>query len=210
MGPLGRWVQSEARRPDAEATAVPRELAALPMRTLRPQQAAGVYAQPRGEVRCLERRGVPHRLSHGYYVVVPQEHVGTNWMPALETAAAGIATADFGTGAVVLMAVSAARRHGAIPRAIGTAVVAVPRQRNIIALADRTARSGSSSGILPAWGSRGGRAIRCRTGTGPSRPLDLPCPRCGQPFTPMTCCFSAVPRWPARSSQTVGSARTSI
>jgi predicted transcriptional regulator of viral defense system len=124
----------------AEATAVPRELAGLPMKTLRPQQAAGVYAQPRGEVRRLERRGVLHRLSHGYYVVVPQEHVGTNWMPALETAAAGIATADFGSGAAVLMGVSAARLHGAIPRAISTAVVAVPRQRNTIALADRTAK----------------------------------------------------------------------
>jgi len=119
-----------------DATAVPRELAGLPLRTLRPQQAAGVYAQPRGEVRRLERRGALHRLAHGYYVVVPQEHVGTDWMPALETAAAGIATADFGPGNVVLMGISAARMHGAIPRAIGTAVVAVPAQRNTITLAD--------------------------------------------------------------------------
>ncbi len=126
--------------PDTRRTsAVPRELAGLPLRTLRPQQAAGVYAQPRVEVRRLERRGALHRLAHGYYVVVPQEHVGTEWMPALEAAAAGIATADFGPGAAILMGVSAARLHGAIPRAIGTAVVAVPAQRNTIALADRTA-----------------------------------------------------------------------
>lgn len=125
--------------PNVDATAVPRELAGLPMRTLRPQQAAGVYAQPRGEVRRLERRGALHRLAHGYYVVVPQEHVGTDWMPALEAAAAGIATADFGAGGAILMGVSAARMHGAIPRAIATAVVAVPAQRNAIALADRAA-----------------------------------------------------------------------
>ncbi|MDT4934650.1 MAG: hypothetical protein QOK11_2542 [Pseudonocardiales bacterium] len=123
-----------------DATAVPREIAGLPMRTLRPQQAAGVYAQPRGEVRRLERRGALHRLAHGYYVVVPQEHVGTEWMPALEAAAAGIATADFGPGAAILMGVSAARLHGAIPRAIATAVVAVPAQRNTITLADRAAK----------------------------------------------------------------------
>lgn len=122
-----------------DAAAVPRELAALPLRTLRPQQAAGVYAQPRVEVRRLERRGVLHRLAHGYYVVVPQEHVGTAWMPALEAAAAGIAVADFGPGQAVLMGVSAARLHGAIPRAIGVAVVAVPAQRNAIRLADRRA-----------------------------------------------------------------------
>lgn len=123
----------------AIVAAVPRELARLPMRTLRPQQAAGVYAQPRGEVRRLERRGALHRLAHGYYVVVPQEQIGTEWMPTLEAAAAGIATADFGAGAVVLMGVSAARLHGAIPRAIAAAIVAVPAQRNAITLADRTA-----------------------------------------------------------------------
>jgi hypothetical protein len=38
------------------------------------------------------------------------------------------------------MGVSAARLHGALPRAIGTAVVAVPSQRNPVALVDRTAR----------------------------------------------------------------------
>lgn len=123
-----------------DTTAVPRELASLPMRTLRPQQAAAVYAQPRAEMRRLERRGALHRLAHGYYVVVPQEHAGTEWMPALEAAAAGIATADFGPGNAILMGISAARMHGAIPRAIATAVVAVPAQRNTITLADRTAK----------------------------------------------------------------------
>jgi predicted transcriptional regulator of viral defense system len=126
--------------PDALGTvAVPRELAALPLRTLRPQQAAGVYAQPRVEVRRLERRGALHRVAHGYYVVVPQEHVGATWLPALEAAAAGIATADFGPGQAVLMGLSAARLHGVLPRALGVAVVAVPAQRNPITLTDRDA-----------------------------------------------------------------------
>lgn len=125
--------------PDLVATAVPRELAASPLRTVRPQDAESIYAQPRGEMRRLERRGVLHRLAHGYYVVVPQDQTGTAWMPALEAAAAGIATADFGPANAILMGVSAARLHGAIPRAIGTAVVAVPSQRSAITLVDRVA-----------------------------------------------------------------------
>jgi predicted transcriptional regulator of viral defense system len=122
-----------------DVTGAPRELAALPLRTLRPQQAGGVYTQPRAEMRRLEQRGAVHRLAHGYYVVVPQEHVGAAWMPTLEAAAAGIATADFGPANAILMGVSAARLHGALPRAISTAVVAVPAQRNAITLADRPA-----------------------------------------------------------------------
>ncbi|MBB2890221.1 type IV toxin-antitoxin system AbiEi family antitoxin domain-containing protein [Flexivirga oryzae] len=109
------------------------------MRTLRPRDAQGVYAQPRGEVRRLEHRGALHKLAHGYYVVVPQEQTGTGWMPTLEAAAAGIATADFGPANTVLMGLSAARLHGAIPRALGAAVVAVPAQRNTITLVDRAA-----------------------------------------------------------------------
>jgi predicted transcriptional regulator of viral defense system len=125
--------------PDVTTTAVPRELAAAPLRTLRPRDADGVYAQPRGEMRRLERRGVLHRLAHGYYVVVPQDQTGTGWMPTLEAAAAGIASADFGPANAILMGVSAARLHGAIPRALGTAVVAVPAQRSAIKLTDRAA-----------------------------------------------------------------------
>ncbi len=60
-------------------------------------------------------------------------------MPTLEAGAAGIATAEFGPANAILMGVSAARLHGAIPRALGTAVVAVPAQRATINLADRVA-----------------------------------------------------------------------
>jgi hypothetical protein len=52
-----------------------------------------------------------------------------SWAPALDAVALGIAQTDYGKDAVALVSVSAARQHGAIPRAIGVAVVAVPRQR---------------------------------------------------------------------------------
>ncbi len=80
-----------------------RELAAFALRTLRPQDAKSIYAQPRGEMRRLEQRGVLHRLAHGYYVVGPQDQTGTGWMPALETAAAGNTTADFGPANATLV-----------------------------------------------------------------------------------------------------------
>lgn len=65
--------------------------------------------------------------------------VGHTWMPDLEVAAAGIASAIYGIDHVVVMGVSAARLLGAIPRALATAVVAVPRQHRTIGLSDRTA-----------------------------------------------------------------------
>ncbi|PRC50408.1 hypothetical protein C6A85_69580, partial [Mycobacterium sp. ITM-2017-0098] len=75
----------------------------------------------------------------GYYAVVPQEMWGRPWMPNLESAAAGIATAIYGFDNVVVMGVSAARLHGVMPRALATAIVAVPRQHRPIELSDRTA-----------------------------------------------------------------------
>jgi len=60
-------------------------------------------------------------------------------MPSLEAAAAGIAAADFGVRNAPLMGPSAARMHGAIPRALAAAVVAAPTQRNSIPLLDRAA-----------------------------------------------------------------------
>ena len=65
--------------------------------------------------------------------------VGRGWMPGLEAAAAGIASAIYGPDDIVVMGVSAARLHGAIPRALATATVAVPAQHRPIALSDRTA-----------------------------------------------------------------------
>lgn len=121
------------------ASGVPQKLAAFPMRTFRAAEAADAYAHPDPQLRRLEERGVLHRLAHGYYTVVPQEYVGTGWMPTLEAAAAGIAGARFRPQRAPLMGVSAARVHGAIPRALNAAIVASPAQHDPIMLLDRSA-----------------------------------------------------------------------
>ncbi|MGB8386716.1 MAG: hypothetical protein WCE76_02440, partial [Mycobacterium sp.] len=69
--------------------------------------------------------------------MVPQDMVGRQWVPSLEAAAAGIASAIYGATDAVLMGISAARVLGAIPRALATAVVAVPGQHRPIRLKDR-------------------------------------------------------------------------
>lgn len=116
---------------------VPASFARRPLRTVRPVDAAEQYAQPRQQLARLARNGVLHRVANGFYVVVPQDQVGLPWLPALEAVAAGIAAADFGPRDAVLMGISAARLHGAIPRALAAAVVAVPRQRARVRLRDR-------------------------------------------------------------------------
>lgn len=109
------------------------------MRTFRTADAEIAYPHPAPQLRRMERLGTLHRLAHGYYTVVPQDQVGADWMPALEAAAAGIAAACFRPTRAPLMGVSAARMHGALPRALGTAIVAAPTQHEAIALLDRPA-----------------------------------------------------------------------
>lgn len=114
-------------------------LARAPLRTIRAKDASGTYAHPGPELARLAERGLLHRVANGYYVVVPQEMVGRSWVPNLEAAAAGIGSAIYGPDSAILMGISAARALGAIPRALGTAVVAVPRQHRPITLNDRSA-----------------------------------------------------------------------
>lgn len=121
------------------STPIPPHLAQVPMRTLRPRDAEAAYAHPRAEFARLTERGLLHRVADGYYVVVPQDMVGRTWTPGLEETAAGIATAIYGPDDVVVMGPSAARLHGAIPRALGTATVAAPSQHRAIELSDRKA-----------------------------------------------------------------------
>jgi hypothetical protein len=78
-------------------------------------------------------------LATGYYAVVPDDQIDRPWIPELESAALGIAAADQGVDAVALMGLSAARTHGAIPRALGVAVVAAAGHRTELRLADRDA-----------------------------------------------------------------------
>ena len=109
------------------------------MRTFRTADAAVAYAHPAPQLRRLEQLGVLHRLAHGYYTAVPQDQIGTSWMPTLESAAAGIAAARFHPARAPLMGVSAARVHGALPRALAVAIVAAPTQHESITLLDRAA-----------------------------------------------------------------------
>lgn len=98
-------------------------------RVLRPQDAAGLYAEPSKEFARLADAGVLLRLSHGYYAVVPEERRSAAWRPTIEGVALGMAIADYSTDAVALMGVSAARVLGWVPRAMAGAVVGVPKQR---------------------------------------------------------------------------------
>jgi predicted transcriptional regulator of viral defense system len=118
-------------------TSIPSVLAGAPLRTVRAEDAAATYAFPGPELARLADRGFLHRVATGYYVVVPQDMIGRAWTPSLEAAAAGIASAIYGATRAVLMGISAARVLGAIPRALATAVVAVPDQHRPIQLKDR-------------------------------------------------------------------------
>lgn len=121
------------------STVLPSDLWRAPLRTLRPKDLAHIYAQPRPEVARLVDRGVLHRVARGYYIIVAPDHIGRTWLPGLEAAAAGIASSIFGPDQAVVMGISAARMLGAVPRALATAIVAVPRQHRPIALTDRSA-----------------------------------------------------------------------
>jgi predicted transcriptional regulator of viral defense system len=121
------------------STPLPPSLASLPLRTVRPRDAEIAYSHPRPQLARLAEKGLLHRVADGYYIGVPPEMVGRQWLPGLEAAAAGIASAIYGADNAVLMGVSAARVLAAIPRALATAVVAVPKQHKPIALTDRSA-----------------------------------------------------------------------
>src|SRR5699024_5669632 len=92
-----------------------RTIGRAPMQTVRPQDLTATYAHPRKSLADLEQRGVVHKVAHGYYCLVPPEENPATWMPVLEAAAAGVATAKWGEAATVLMGLSAARIHGALP-----------------------------------------------------------------------------------------------
>jgi predicted transcriptional regulator of viral defense system len=124
---------------EQRTTPLPAGLATAPLRTIRARDASATYAHPGPELARLTDRGLLHRVAAGYYVVVPQDMVGRRWLPDLEAAAAGIASAIYGPESAILMGISAARVLGAIPRALATATVAVPKQHRPITLNDRSA-----------------------------------------------------------------------
>jgi hypothetical protein len=72
----------------------------------------------------MEGTGALRRIAVGYYVVTPRAYIGdTTWRPPLEDLALGVAAADYGDDAA-LMGLSAARYHGAVPRAHAMAWIA--------------------------------------------------------------------------------------
>lgn len=99
---------------------------------LRPRDAVELYANPRAEFRRMERTGALSRIATGYYAVVPQERIGDPpWRPPIEDTALGIGVADYGDEAA-LMGLSAARYHGAAPRAHAKAWIATGVSRRAI------------------------------------------------------------------------------
>lgn len=111
---------------------LPDALARADNQVVRPQDLADVYTNPAAELARMERRGLVRRVAHGYYVVVPEAERGGHWRADVEKVALGIAVAEYGHDAAALMGITAARVLGAVPRALNTAVVAIPRQRPVL------------------------------------------------------------------------------
>lgn len=132
-----RIAEDPVSRP--RVSSLPPVLAALPFGVLRPRDGGDVYAYPAPEFRRLAKRGVLHPLAHSYYAVIPPGARGRPWLPSLEAAAFGIGAATYGFEDVAVMGISAARLHGAIPRALAVAVVAIPKRRPAVQLSDRKA-----------------------------------------------------------------------
>jgi predicted transcriptional regulator of viral defense system len=123
----------------ARASGLPVRLARRPFGVLRPADAVEVYRNPAKDLARLVDRGLLHKVATGYYAVVPPHSTDRTWVPSLEASAYGIAAADYGPQGAVLMGLSAARLHGAVPRALEVAVVAVSKNRPNLVLADRDA-----------------------------------------------------------------------
>jgi predicted transcriptional regulator of viral defense system len=117
----------------AVAGQVPVDLYDRETLVVRPRDLATKWANPTRELARLARSGLVRRAGHGYWLVPPADRVtDKSWRPDLEALALAVAVADYGPDRVALMGVSAARHHGAIPRAVATAVVAVPNQRPVL------------------------------------------------------------------------------
>jgi len=114
---------------------VPPEIAGAPMRTVRPIMLRGRYANPEKELVRMRERGHIIRIAPGTYTAKPDTiPAEAPWVPNFEEAAMAYATAHYGNRIPVLYGIGAARFHHAIPRAIGTTVIAVPQQHRPITL----------------------------------------------------------------------------
>lgn len=114
----------------SHSLSIPEQLLRRSTRVIRPRDLEEVYVNPSQEVQRLESKGVLLNLAHGYYAVPPSEWLGDPaWVPEIEAVALGVAAADHQVTRVAIVGVSAARVLGFLPRALGTAVVAVPVRR---------------------------------------------------------------------------------
>ena len=109
---------------------IPEQLLRRSNRVVRPRDLKDLYAIPAQEMQRLASQGVLLHLTHGYYAVPPAAWIGDqSWVPEVEAVALGIAVADYDVSEVALVGISAARVLGLVPRALGSAVVAVPARR---------------------------------------------------------------------------------
>lgn len=109
---------------------IPSVLVSRAVRVVRPRDLGELYVNPSSELARLEDQGAVQRFARGYYALIPAESVGSSgWRPAIEALALGVAVADYGVDRVALMGPSAARLHGALPRALALGSVAIPKQR---------------------------------------------------------------------------------
>lgn len=102
-------------------------------RLLRPGDFADLYVNPHSEFTRMLGTGALEKAAHGYYLLVPDHLRGRKWKPDVEAVALGIAVADYGREGAALVGISAARVLGALPRALATATVAIPKQRPPVA-----------------------------------------------------------------------------
>ena len=121
----------------SRVTAVPPEALLKPTLMLTGRSAAEVYAQPAGELKRLADAGAIVKVARGYYTAVPVGKVAGAWLPSMEDLAAGLASAIYGPGVGALWGLSAARVHGAVPRAIAIGYAFGPTQHRSIALVCR-------------------------------------------------------------------------
>ena len=119
----------------ARTYGVPAEIAAAPLRTVRPIMLRDRYANPEKELVRMRDAGHVVRIAPGTYTAKPDTvRADLPWQPNFEEAAMAYATAHYGNRVPVLYGIGAARFHHAIPRAIGVTVVALPEQHRPITL----------------------------------------------------------------------------
>lgn len=97
-----------------------------PLRTLRWQDVDATASNAARDLNRLEERGGLTRIARGVFVAPPNGADGRTWKAPIDAGGLALATARFGQRRVALMGVGAARHWGAIPRALGTTVIAIP------------------------------------------------------------------------------------